>query len=200
MPKLDSILAVFCVLGLLEPASARAVDDPNVASGIEFFEAKIRPVLVERCYKCHSIGTKVAKGGLRLDGSASIRQGGDAGSMLGDGEPGQIKPEESLLLSALSHSGEIAAMPPDAKLPDRTLDDFRRWVELGAPMPEHAPRIDPAATDKPKAKPGIDFEAGRQFWAFVEATERPIPSVSNPGWDADPDRPVHPSKARRPEA
>jgi len=184
--KLDfgSILAVFCAFGMVGPAPARAADDNGLgaASGVGFFEAKIRPVLVERCYKCHSTGTKAPKGGLRLDASASIRRGGDAGSMLGDGEPGQIKADESLLLSALSHGGEIAAMPPDAKLPERTLEDFRRWVELGAPMPDHAPAASGAASNQPKAKPGIDFEAGRRFWAFVEAVERPMPSVSNPGW------------------
>ena len=102
--------------------------------------------------------------------------------MLGADEPGQIVADESLLLDALSHDGGMAAMPPDAKLADRTLDDFRRWVELGAPMPDHAPSGTTDVKDPAAAKAGIDFAAGRQFWAFLEAAEQPIPPVANPAW------------------
>ncbi len=164
-------------------ASARPSGEPEAASaGIEFFETKIRPVLVERCYKCHSAEGKGAKGGLRLDGSAAIRHGGDSGPMLGDTEPGQIKADESLLLAALSHGGEIAAMPPDKKLAERTIADFRQWVERGAPMPDHAPAGKDQNVQPSKAKPGIDFDAGRKYWAFVPAVEQAVPSVSNPEW------------------
>ena len=174
------ILALTGLVGLTPPHSARAASDPEATPGVEFFEAKIRPVLIERCYKCHAAEAKKIKGGLRLDSSTGLRQGGDSGPMLGEEEAGKIVADDSLLLSALSHEGEVAAMPPDAKLADRTLDDFRHWVELGAPMPDHAP-AEQAAQPEAK-KPGIDFDAGRQYWAFQEATERTIPSVSNSDW------------------
>ncbi|MCA9047903.1 MAG: hypothetical protein KDA89_04205, partial [Planctomycetaceae bacterium] len=46
-------------------------------SGAEFFEAKIRPVLIQHCYECHSADSKTQKGGLRLDDRESVRRGGD---------------------------------------------------------------------------------------------------------------------------
>ena len=180
LTDLRLILLLGVLISLVTGPSARAASDPAASPGVEFFEAKIRPVLIERCYKCHAAEGKKIKGGLRLDSSAGIRQGGDSGPMLGEDEPGKVVLDESLLLSALSHDGDIAAMPPDAKLADRTLDDFRHWVELGAPMPDHAPA---QAAGQPEAKPaGIDFVAGRQYWAFQETTEQAIPSVSNPNW------------------
>ena len=166
----------------LRASAVSAGDGPASAEGIEFFEAKIRPVLIERCYQCHGDGPKKAKGGLRLDSSTAIRQGGASGPMLGKGEPGKFQADDSLLLSALSHSGEIAVMPPDAKLPDRTLADFRHWVEAGAPMPAFAPKGNGPESAASAKKLGIDFEAGRQFWAFVTATEQPVPTTSRPDW------------------
>ena len=184
IPNLRSNLTAFLLLGLIGPGLTLGSDGPGSSSGIEFFEAKIRPVFVERCAKCHSSGTKAAKGGLKLDGAAAIRLGGESGPMLGEGEPGHFKAEDSTLISALSHGGEIAAMPPDAKLADRILADFREWVEMGAPMPEFTPAgANPSTAPlEAKVKAGIDFEAGRRFWSFVEATERPAPPVSNPAW------------------
>ena len=180
LTNLRLILALTSVVGLVAARPAGAFSDPEASPGFELFESKIRPILIERCYKCHAATGKKIKGGLRLDSSAGIRQGGDSGPMLGEDEPGQFVADESLLLSALSHDGDIAAMPPDAKLADRTLDDFRRWVELGAPMPDHAPADQAGAADA--KKPGIDFDAGRRYWAFQEATEQPLPTVANPAW------------------
>src|SRR5262245_20484554 len=77
---------------------------------IEFFETKIRPVLVEHCYRCHSAQAKKVKGGLLLDTRDAIRKGGDRGPAV---VPGQ--PDKSLVLEALRHKG--LKMPPDAKLP-----------------------------------------------------------------------------------
>ena len=99
--------------------------------GLEFFEARIRPVLVERCNRCHSAGEKAPKGGLRLDSPAGLRKGGDSGAVI---VPGKV--DESLLIDAIAHEGGVAEMPPDAKLPDRVIADFRAWVEMGAPLPE----------------------------------------------------------------
>ena len=177
MPTLRLAPAAIALLFASVPlAFARAGDE--AASGVEFFESKIRPVLVEKCAQCHA-GTGKIKGGLRLDSSTAIRAGGASGPMLGEGDPGKIRADESLLLSALGHGGDVAAMPPDAKLPDRTIADFRRWVELGAPMPDFAPA---AGAEAAKPKPGIDFEAGRKFWSFQPAVEKPTPPTSNPAW------------------
>ncbi len=87
-------------------------------------------MLVEHCYKCHSGRAKSPKGGLRLDSREAVLRGGGNGPAIVPG-----KPDDSLLIKALSHEGEVAEMPPDEKLPDRVLADFRRWIAAGAPDP-----------------------------------------------------------------
>ena len=146
---------------------------PSLADerGLEFFEAKIRPVLVERCNRCHSAGEKAPKGGLRLDSPAGLLIGGDSGAVIA---PGKV--DESLLIDAIAHEDGVAEMPPDAKLPDRVIADFRRWVEMGAPLPESRG----AAASQPRS--AIDPDKGRQFWSFLPASERSLPTVSDPRW------------------
>jgi hypothetical protein len=139
--------------------------------GPDFFEAKIRPVLVERCNRCHSAGAKAPKGGLRLDTAAGLRKGGDSGAVI---VPGQVA--ESPLIDAIEHAGGVAEMPPDSKLPDHVIADFRRWVEVGAPLPEDK------ATASAPARSTIDLEQGRRYWSFLPAVERPLPEVSDPDW------------------
>jgi hypothetical protein len=139
--------------------------------GVEFFESKIRPVLVERCQRCHSRGEKAPKGGLSLDTAAGLRRGGDSGVVIVAG-----KVDESPLIGAIVHDGDVAEMPPDAKLPDRVIADFRHWVEIGAPLPEEK-----SASAAP-VRSAIDFDQGRRFWSFRPASERTPPTVSQPGW------------------
>src|ERR1700759_3343306 len=79
--------------------------------GIAFFEAKVRPVLVEHCYSCHSQEAKKERGGLRVDTKESLRAGGDSGPALAPG-----KPDESLLIKAIRYQHEDLKMPPKGKL------------------------------------------------------------------------------------
>src|SRR3954454_20878978 len=95
---------------------------------IEFFERKIRPVLVAECYSCHSSGAKKVRGNLLLDTREGLLNGGDSGPSIVPG-----KPDESPLLEALRHEG--LEMPPEGKLPDAVVADFERWVAMGAPDP-----------------------------------------------------------------
>ena len=96
----------------------------------DFFEAKIRPVLIEHCYRCHSAASAKSKGGLRLDDRESIRAGGDSGPAVVPG-----RPDESLLIQAIERKGEVEPMPPKGKLPDEAIADLRRWIERGAVDP-----------------------------------------------------------------
>jgi len=96
--------------------------------GVEFFERRVRPVLVERCYECH--GEKKQKGGLRLDSAAAVRAGGESGAAL---VPGQ--PEKSLLIKVISWSDPDLQMPPKNKLPDAEIAVLTEWVKMGAPDP-----------------------------------------------------------------
>src|SRR5436190_12459144 len=128
----------FAVLfvSIASPAGADADTDKATA----FFESRIRPVLVEHCYKCHSSQAKSPKGGLRVDSRDALLRGGGSGPAIVPG-----KPDDSLVLKAMSHEGEVAEMPPDEKLPAHVVADFRRWIASGAPDP----RRERPAADQP---------------------------------------------------
>ncbi len=141
----------------------------NDRDGLDFFEKKIRPVLVKHCYECHSADSEALKGGLLVDSSPGLLKGGDSGPSLVQG-----KPDESLLLEALKF--ESFEMPPAGKLPDEVIADFERWIAMGAPDPRTE-----MITHAQSAK-GIDLEAGRQFWAFQLPEEHVVPDVQQVDW------------------
>ena len=109
--------------------------------GIEFFEEKIRPVLVKQCYECHSadaLSGNNLKGNLLLDSREGIRMGGDSGEAVVPGNP-----SSGVLMSALRF--ESLEMPPQGKLPDAVIADFERWIEMGAPDPRTESVSNPAS-------------------------------------------------------
>ena len=137
-----------------------------------FFEQKIRPVLVQHCYSCHSAEAEKSKklqGGLYLDSAAAVLAGGDSG-------PGLVphKPAESLLLKALKYDG--LEMPPAGKLGDEIVADFAKWIELGAPDPRRGERA-----GKPKRE--IDVNAGRQWWSFQPLSQPAPPDIADASLD-----------------
>lgn len=148
-------------------ADGVAADSP---AGVEFFERKIRPVLVERCHKCHSSGSQKLQAGLLLDSREAILKGGDSGAAV---TPGNV--EESLLVQAVRHDG--LKMPPDGLLPGHVVADIERWVRLGAPWPKES---GPGAQVLQKRQ--IDVAAGRSFWAFQPVVERPVPATAHATW------------------
>jgi hypothetical protein len=155
---------------LAAPALAVGAD----ATGVAFFEQKIRPVLIQECYKCHSDQARTPKGGLRLDTRTGLLTGGDSGPAV---VPGAV--EESLIVEALRHEG--LEMPPEGKLPDAVIADFERWIRMGAPDP----RDDHAAP----ARADLDPDAGAASWAFQPPRHHEVPEVSDSGWPhSDVDR------------
>ncbi|GAB5405193.1 MAG: DUF1549 domain-containing protein [Aureliella sp.] len=124
------------------------------AEGIEFFEAKIRPVLVEHCAECHSNETE-ASGGLLVDARSQLLDGGDSGPAV-DLET----PDESLLLEVISYANPDLQMPPEEKLPESVLEDFRKWITMGLPDPRHS--------DAPSSEPqvGLPVERAEEHWAY----------------------------------
>ncbi|MEO1982423.1 MAG: c-type cytochrome domain-containing protein, partial [Fuerstiella sp.] len=109
-------------------ATRVAFGDDGAAGDVEFFEQRIRPVLIRHCYKCHSAASPDVKGDLRLDSRDLIRQGGKSGPAV---VPGKTK--KSLLLEAIRH--ESFEMPPDRKLSHKVIADFEKWIEIGAADP-----------------------------------------------------------------
>jgi hypothetical protein len=150
--------------------------DEKAERGIEFFEKKIRPVLAENCYGCHSAGAKEIKGGLRLDARDAILAGGESGAVFVAG-----KPDGSLLLEALRYEG--LEMPPTKKLAAEVVADFETWIKLGAPLPADRVTV-PSTPDE--SGDAFDLAAARQFWSFQPPRLHEPPHVKQADWPARP--------------
>lgn len=132
---------------------------------VDFFETKIRPVLVEKCYECHSGETPAGElgGKLRVDSAAGLKRGGTMGPALEVGKSGA-----SLLIRVMEYTDASLQMPPDGKLSEETIADFRRWIDEGAVDPrleQGGPVVDPA------------MEIARQtqqHWAYRPLVDPPI--------------------------
>jgi Protein of unknown function (DUF1553)/Protein of unknown function (DUF1549)/Planctomycete cytochrome C len=139
---------------------------------LDFFETKIRPVLVEHCFDCHA-GPK-SRGGLSLDSRESLLQGGDHGPAIVPG-----KADESLLIRSIRHTSPDLKMPKKKpKLDDAVIADFVRWVNIDAPFPAKlARKNDPRSLDwwslKPIVKPSVPkVDAPNPIDAFIFAKLR----------------------------
>ena len=171
MPMLNSVfritLTLVCVLPSLFVERAWSADEAN-SPKVEFFEKKIRPVLIEHCYQCHSSTSKSVKGELLLDFRTAVLKGGESGPIIVSG-----KPEESPLIAALKYDGY--EMPPKGKLPDSVVADFERWIRDGA--------VDPRTEDKVVTKRlEIDYGKAAGFWAFRKPVQAALPEVNNGEW------------------
>ena len=164
MPCLRPITAL-----LLAPLSLLAAGDDDL-----FFESKVRPVLIKRCYDCHSTEKKT-KGGLALDTRAGWQHGGDNGPAI---VPGDLT--KSLVIKAVRYLDKDFAMPPKSRLPADEVAILEEWVKRGAPDP----RTDDAAKAA-KPKRSIDLEAGRKFWAFQPVANPTAPAVKDSVWPKD---------------
>ena len=153
------------LVGLLLATTTTAADKTTTdRKGLDFFESKIRPVLVRHCYQCHSAkaaANKMLKGGLQVDTRSGIRKGGETGPGV---VPGQ--PKKSLLVAALKHDG--LKMPPKAKLPASIVADFEKWIQLGAPDPRDGKAV---------ATQAIDVQAGKTHWSFQPLAEAKPPAI-----------------------
>ncbi len=147
------------------------------SAGVEFFENRIRPVLIERCYKCHSAERKQSKGGLRLDSRDHVLKGGDSGAAV---IPGRA--EGSLLIRAIRRTDNDLKMPPadDDKLTPAQVEDFVAWVKMGLPFPTTT------IAHGPDANPSIDLVKARQFWSFQPLKNPPLPKVKQASWPQNP--------------
>jgi Protein of unknown function (DUF1553)/Protein of unknown function (DUF1549)/Planctomycete cytochrome C len=160
-----------CALGCLtfDPALACADDDP---AAVEFFEAKVRPLLVNRCQTCHGGGK--AKGGLRLESRAQAMAGGDTGPALVPG-----KPDESLMVEAIKY-GDDLRMPPKSKLPPEEIATLTRWVEQGAPWPVGGVK---SASGQVKT---FNLQERARHWSLQPVKDFAPPEVKDSAWPTNP--------------
>ncbi len=154
-----------------EPALQPAAEPKPTAEQIDFFEKKIRPVLTEKCYKCHSEKAAKVKGGLVLDTREGTRRGGDSGPAV---VPGNL--DDSILIQAVRYTNKDFAMPPEksgGKLPDAVIKDFETWVKMGAPDP----RDGAAAVVKKFSR-----EDAKNWWSFQAPKPQAVPQPKNATW------------------
>lgn len=160
MVRMAIVLAAACVL---IPWPVRGND--------EFFETKIRPLLVEHCYECHSAAAPELQGGLRLDSRPGWQRGGDSG------QPAIIpgNPDESPLIQAVRHVTVDQAMPPNqSKLPAAVIDDFVEWVAMGAPDP----RAEEAGTVRPPTSWESLYRERLDWWSLKPVQKPAVPEFS----------------------
>ena len=159
----------FCFI-LMCSVSVSAEEFPSTED-VVFFESKIRPVLVESCYQCHStqaLQSGKLQGKLLLDSRDGVRKGGESGPAVVP-----MDPDSSLLISAINYDGP--EMPPKSKLPQNVINDFLKWVEMGAPDPRDG-------TNAVVQQKDIDIDAGKTFWSF-QPLKTAVPSgVRNTTW------------------
>ena len=170
------LLLTTLVVGLLNSVAGSLVGAEPTPDGIDFFERKIRPILVERCYECHSTAAKKAEGGLLLDSRAGLLAGGDSGPAITVGDA-----DKSLLIVAVRQTDKDLKMPPEDKLSASQLADLAAWVTMGAPDPRLAAAA-PESIVSARPKYGMSLEEGRQFWSFRPVQNAAPPRVKNTAW------------------
>ena len=152
-----TVLLTCAMLAADKPAESQA----PTSEQLRFFETSVRPLLVERCLKCHGAGKQ--SGGLRLDSRTALLRGGKSGAAVVPG-----KPAESLLVRAVRQRDDDLKMPRNGRLTKRQVEALVRWVKIGAPFP-------PASGAARQAR-------DPDHWAFQPPSERPVPRVVNSQW------------------
>jgi hypothetical protein len=163
---LSGLLAGFLLGGTLLPARAATLDPQQVA----YFEKNVRPVLAERCYKCHSVEQGKSKGGLTLDTRAGWQKGGEGGAVIVPG-----KPDDSVLMTAIGYTEATLRMPPavaGGKLPEEQIAAIKHWIEMGASDPREG------ASSK---LTGLTATA-RAHWAFQPVVKPAVPAMDAKRW------------------
>ncbi|MSQ95271.1 MAG: DUF1553 domain-containing protein [Gemmataceae bacterium] len=163
MHRLGTVLLSAMLMPGLSAAQSPSPTD------VDFFESKVRPLLVQRCHECHSTKIKKQKGGLLLDSRAAILEGGDTGPALVPGHP-----EKSLLMQAVRQVNQKLQMPRNGKLRAQEIAVLEEWIRRGAPYP--------GSTDTIKQTAGIDWAKGRKFWSFQSPALQPLPDLRDKAW------------------
>ena len=154
-------------------AQDAATTRESEAARAEFFEKKIRPILVERCYECHA-GSET-NGGLRLDDRERVRRGGDTGPAIVEGQP-----DASLMIKAVRYATPDFQMPPSGRLPDEEIAALEQWVASGALDPREP------TMDSPSPLVGMSIDEGRAFWSMLPLSDPAIPAVQRVQWVQNP--------------
>ena len=167
----ETIMTLANILFLYAVGNVAAADD-FTDKQLEFFESKVRPLLSQRCYKCH--GVKKEESGLRLDSRGRVLQGGSRGYAV---TPGDLA-DDSLLLKAVSRSGKLK-MPPEASeaLSQSEIAVLRTWIRMGVPWPKGE------AVARSLGDQDYLFKKAESHWSF-KTINRPQPPTNAPSTNA----------------
>ncbi len=173
----SKLAAVIVTLALISVRTPAASADGESELGVAYFEKHVRPLLIEKCYQCHSAEADAKiEGGLRLDFRGGWEKGGDSGPAL---VPGKV--ETSLLIRAVRYRDPDLQMPPKKKLSDSQIGVLEQWVAQGAIDPREAPQTDHAVEPESTGANLIDIDEGRRFWSFQPPQEVEVPSLTTHG-------------------
>ena len=167
-PPMIRPLIVSALFGFAASLTPAASSPASNAADFAFFESKVRPLLIERCYECHS--DKKQKGGLRLDSQPGWQAGGDTGTVIVPGDPAK-----SLLIEAIGRKNEDLQMPPKEALSAAEVALLTEWIQRGAPDP----RTTAPAPSAPKIVP-MTLAQARTHWSFQPITAPALPSSVSP--------------------
>lgn len=174
-PRGGAVALTACLAFALSWADPARAEFSSPEDGVRFFEEKIRPVLAEKCYSCHSADSEKLKGSLQVDHVSHLLAGGDTGPSLVPG-----KPDDSLLVEAIAYGNPDLRMPPKERLTPSVVEDFRKWVAGGAPWPEE-PVPQAGKSDV------FDLEQRRsEHWSWRPVVSPAVPAVKNSDWATSP--------------
>ena len=164
----EILLFAAAMIGVSLPCTVSA-EDAASPQAIEFFEKRVRPLLVQHCQECH--GAKKQEASLRLDSREALVKGGDNGAVVVPGAP-----EKSRLIAAIGYADEDLQMPPDGQLPPDAVATLTEWVRLGAAWPvEQRGSNDLTAAEKWKT-----------HWASQPSRAQTPPAVRQKDWPTSP--------------
>jgi mono/diheme cytochrome c family protein len=165
-----------CLIFALLAAATVTAGPPAGASLSDqaFYARKVQPILAANCFACHSHKEKKSKGGLMLDSRGAVLLGGDDGAVVVAG-----KPDESLLIKAVTHTDNAPRMPPKGELSVEQVAILREWIARGVPGP--------VAMNGMQARPAGRITADdKAYWAFQPIREPALPTVADPRWANNP--------------
>jgi len=168
-----ALVAGLLLSATLFAGAARCLADAASGPAVELFEKKVRPILVEKCQRCH--GSALQKGGLRLDSRDALLKGGESGPVVSPGHP-----EKSELVRAINYEADGFQMPPTGKLDADSIGALTEWIREGAAWPASSSGAGgPSATR-------MDFAKRAEHWSFQPLRRSVVPRVAEAAWPRNP--------------